>query len=212
MNGRLADLPRARARLAQMRIETDRARAHLTVTIDAVEHPSAATQLLVLEAKAAANEAVIAVTDLAMQTCGGSALHRGLGIERLFRDARAPIVMAPTSDQAQEFIGRALCGMEVLMSAPLIIGAVLYDPKVTVIWDIIRDFFDANGCPIDVVFYTNYELQVSGLLVDIWTSRGIPTRLAGRQRRSGGRCRPLRCGTPTATGSPTLYFGRTGRH
>jgi alkylation response protein AidB-like acyl-CoA dehydrogenase len=114
MNARLADLPHARARLAQMRIETDRARAHLTVTIDAVEHPSAATQLLVLEAKAAANEAVIAVTDLAMRTCGGSALHRGLGIERLFRDARAPTVMAPTGDQAQEFIGRALCGMEVL--------------------------------------------------------------------------------------------------
>jgi alkylation response protein AidB-like acyl-CoA dehydrogenase len=110
----LADFPRARARLAQMRIETDRARAHLTATIDAVEHPSAATQLLVLEAKAAANEAVIHVTDLAMRTCGGSALSRGLGIERLFRDARAPIVMAPTSDQAQEFIGRALCGMEVL--------------------------------------------------------------------------------------------------
>ena len=35
------------------------------------------------------------------------------GIERLFRDARAPIVMAPTSDVAYEFIGRALCGLEV---------------------------------------------------------------------------------------------------
>jgi alkylation response protein AidB-like acyl-CoA dehydrogenase len=114
LGAQLADLPRARARLAEMRIETDRARAHLTATIDAVEHPSPATQLLVLEAKAAANEAVIRVTDLAMRTCGGSALHRGLGIERLFRDARAPIVMAPTSDQTLEFIGRALCGMEVL--------------------------------------------------------------------------------------------------
>jgi alkylation response protein AidB-like acyl-CoA dehydrogenase len=114
MNAHLVDLPRARARLAQMRIETDRARAHLTATIYALEHPGPATQLLVLEAKAAANEAVLAVTDLAMRTCGGSALHRRLGIERLFRDARAPVVMAPTSDQAHEFIGRALCGMEVL--------------------------------------------------------------------------------------------------
>ena len=35
------------------------------------------------------------------------------GIERLFRDARAPVVMAPTSDVAYEFIGRALCGLEV---------------------------------------------------------------------------------------------------
>jgi alkylation response protein AidB-like acyl-CoA dehydrogenase len=114
LNAQLADLPRARARLAQMRIETDRARAHLVATIDAVEHPGDATQLLVLEAKAVANEAVISVTDLAMRTCGGTALHRGLPLERLFRDARAPIVMAPTSDQTQEFIGRALCGMEVL--------------------------------------------------------------------------------------------------
>jgi hypothetical protein len=31
----------------------------------------------------------------------------------MFRDARAPIVMAPTSDQAYDFIGRALCGLEV---------------------------------------------------------------------------------------------------
>jgi alkylation response protein AidB-like acyl-CoA dehydrogenase len=114
LNAQLADFPRARARLAQMRIETDRARAHLTATIDAVEQPNDTTQLLVLEAKTAANESVISVTDLAMRTCGGTALHRGLGIERLFRDARAPIVMAPTSDQSQEFIGRALCGMEVL--------------------------------------------------------------------------------------------------
>ena len=35
------------------------------------------------------------------------------GLERLYRDARAPIVMAPTTDQALDFIGRALCGMEV---------------------------------------------------------------------------------------------------
>lgn len=47
---------------------------------------------------------------------------------------------------------------------PVILGAVRYDPKVSVIWDIIRDFFDANGCPMDVVFYTNYELQNQGLL------------------------------------------------
>jgi alkylation response protein AidB-like acyl-CoA dehydrogenase len=40
-------------------------------------------------------------------------LRRAHGIERLFRDARAPIVMAPTSDVAYEFIGRALCGLEV---------------------------------------------------------------------------------------------------
>ena len=53
------------------------------------------------------------VTDLAMRTCGGAAFGARLGLERLFRDARAPIVMAPTTDQAYDFIGRALCGLEV---------------------------------------------------------------------------------------------------
>jgi alkylation response protein AidB-like acyl-CoA dehydrogenase len=114
VGGTLADQPHLRARLARMRIETDRARSHMVATLDAVEQRSTAAELLVLEAKAAANEAAVTVTDLAMRACGGSAFRRELGLERLFRDARAPIVMAPTSDQAQEFIGRALCGMEVL--------------------------------------------------------------------------------------------------
>jgi alkylation response protein AidB-like acyl-CoA dehydrogenase len=44
---------------------------------------------------------------------GGGAFAGAHGIERMYRDARAPIVMAPTTDQAHDFIGRALCGMEV---------------------------------------------------------------------------------------------------
>ena len=68
---------------------------------------------MVLEAKAAATEAAVTVTDLAMRTCGGAGFGGAHGIERMFRDARGPIVMAPTSDQAYDFIGRALCGMEV---------------------------------------------------------------------------------------------------
>ena len=109
----LAEVPVLRARLAQMRIETDRARAHLVAVLESLESPGPMTQLLVLEAKAAATEAAVVVTDLAMRACGGAALARGLGLERLFRDARAPIVMSPSTDQAHDFIGRALCGMEV---------------------------------------------------------------------------------------------------
>jgi ABC-type phosphate/phosphonate transport system substrate-binding protein len=75
---------------------------------------------------------------------------------------------------------------------PIIVGAVLYDPKVSVIWDIIRDFFEQNGCPMDVVFYTNYELQVKALLdghLDIaWNS---PLAWVDSQRRSKGRCRAI---------------------
>jgi alkylation response protein AidB-like acyl-CoA dehydrogenase len=109
----LAEVPVLRARLAQMRIETDRARAHLAAVLDALETPGPTTQLLVLEAKAAATEAAVAVTEAAMRTCGGAAFRPSLGLERLFRDARAPIVMSPSTDQAHDFIGRALCGLEV---------------------------------------------------------------------------------------------------
>jgi alkylation response protein AidB-like acyl-CoA dehydrogenase len=108
-----AAFPTVRAQVARMRIETDRARAHLGAVLDSIESPGPATQLMVLEAKTAATEAAVTVTDMAMRACGGAAFGGAHGIERLFRDARAPIVMAPTSDQANEFIGRALCGMEV---------------------------------------------------------------------------------------------------
>ena len=75
---------------------------------------------------------------------------------------------------------------------PVIVGAVLYDPKVSVIWEIIRDFFEENHCPMDVVFYTNYEMQVKALLaghLDIaWNS---PLAWLDAQRQSGGRCRAI---------------------
>jgi phosphonate transport system substrate-binding protein len=78
------------------------------------------------------------------------------------------------------------------MDQPLKVGAVLYDPKVSVIWKIIRDFFESQACPIDVAFYSTYELQVAGLLdrtLDIaWNS---PLAWLDAQRRSGGRCRAI---------------------
>jgi alkylation response protein AidB-like acyl-CoA dehydrogenase len=95
-----------------MRIETDKARAHPVSVLDSLDSPGPETQLLVLEVKAAASETAVQVTDLGMRTCGGAAFSRQVGLERFFRDARAAIVMAPTSDHAYEFIGRALCGME----------------------------------------------------------------------------------------------------
>ena len=111
LNASLADFPILRARLARMRIETDRARAHLAGVIDAVEHPRADTMPLVLGIKAAAAESALQVTDWGMQSCGGAAFSRHLPLERHFRDARAASVMAPTSDVIYEFIGRAMCGM-----------------------------------------------------------------------------------------------------
>lgn len=78
------------------------------------------------------------------------------------------------------------------MPRPLKVGAVMYDPKVSVIWEIIRDFFDAQGAPIDVAFYSTYEDQNVGLLsgaIDIaWNS---PLAWLDAQRRSGGTCRAI---------------------
>jgi len=110
----LAELPTLRARLAEMRVETDKSRAHLAAVLDSLESPGPMTQLLVLEVKGAATEAAVRVTDLAMRTCGGAAFGGAYGLERRFRDARAPIIMAPTTDQAYDIIGRALCGLELL--------------------------------------------------------------------------------------------------
>ena len=74
---------------------------------------------------------------------------------------------------------------------PIVVGAVIYDPKVTVIWGIIRDFFEQQRRPIDVVLYSNYELQVDGLakrhLEVAWNS---PLAWLDTQRRAGA-CRAI---------------------
>ena len=111
---KLSDLPNERARIASMRIETDRARAYLASTLDALENPGPSTMLHVLASKAAAAESALTVTDTAQRACGGTGFTKALGLERAFRDARAAAVMAPTNDILHEFVGRALCGMELL--------------------------------------------------------------------------------------------------
>ncbi len=73
--------------------------------------PTEQTPIYVLQSRMAALEAAVDVTDLAMKACGGAAFSRHLGIEQMFRDARAGWVMAPTVDHLQEFVGRALTGL-----------------------------------------------------------------------------------------------------
>ncbi|MCW3098982.1 MAG: phosphate/phosphite/phosphonate transporter, periplasmic binding protein [Chthonomonadaceae bacterium] len=78
------------------------------------------------------------------------------------------------------------------MQEPILVGAVVYDPKVVVIWDIIKDFFEANGCPMDYVFYSNYELQVKSLLEgNIHIAWNSPLAWLDAQRRSGSACRAI---------------------
>jgi alkylation response protein AidB-like acyl-CoA dehydrogenase len=108
----LSRLPTIRAYIARMQVKTDMVRALLADTIAALESPGETTMLRVLEVKAAAGETATEVTDLAMRVCGGAAFRKEVGVERYFRDARASTVMAPTTDQLYDFIGRALCGLD----------------------------------------------------------------------------------------------------
>ena len=107
----LRDLPNLRARLAEMFGRTEQARALLGHTLDHIESGSAAAPLYVLQTRLASLQAASDVTDLAMKTCGGAAFSKHLGLERVFRDARAGWVMAPTVDHLLEFSGRALTGL-----------------------------------------------------------------------------------------------------
>ena len=107
----LADLPTIRAYLARARIRIDMTQGLLTDTLGAIATGRADTMLRVLEIKAAAAESALEVTDLAMRVCGGAAFRKEAGIERMFRDARAANVMAPTSDVLYDFIGKAITGL-----------------------------------------------------------------------------------------------------
>ena len=104
-------LPTLRAQLATMQIETDGLSARIDDLIDHLEKPRETTMLRVLESKAAAGEVAINVTSTAMRVCGGAAFSKQLNLERLFRDAHAGAVMAPTGDVLREFIGKSLLGI-----------------------------------------------------------------------------------------------------
>jgi alkylation response protein AidB-like acyl-CoA dehydrogenase len=107
----IADLPTARAFLARMRIKTDQTKALNGDTLAAVGAGREDAMLRVLESKAAAGEAAAEVGDLAMRVCGGAAFRKDVGVERIFRDSRAALVMGPTTDVLYDFIGKAVCGL-----------------------------------------------------------------------------------------------------
>ncbi len=108
----LADSATTRNYIARMKVMADSARALLFDTVDALENGREDAVLRVLECKAAAGESSTQALDLGMRVCGGAAFRKEVGVERYFRDARAAGVMAPTTDTLLDFIGKAVCGME----------------------------------------------------------------------------------------------------
>lgn len=109
----LSELQTIRSFIAQMKIETDKTKLLVNDTAAAMIAGRPDTMLRVLQCKAAAGESAVKVTETAMRVCGGAAFRKESGIERRFRDAHAAIVMAPTSDQLYDFIGKAVCGLPV---------------------------------------------------------------------------------------------------
>jgi isovaleryl-CoA dehydrogenase len=107
----LADQPVVRQHVAHMQGVLDAASAHVADAAVALGTGRADAPLRMLQSKAIASEAALAVTDEAMRLGGGSAFRKEVGLERQLRDARAAAVMAPTTDALQDFIGRALCGL-----------------------------------------------------------------------------------------------------
>ena len=106
----LADLPTIRARLGNAKVRHMQARALLYEVAAQLELGAPEAQLGVLALKAACAEMAIEVTDAAMRVCGGAAYSKHLPLERLFRDARAASVMAPTTDLLVDFLGKTLTG------------------------------------------------------------------------------------------------------
>ncbi|WP_217924569.1 acyl-CoA dehydrogenase family protein [Miltoncostaea oceani] len=106
----LAEQPVTRSSLGAMRVRADAARALWSGALEEAESGRETAALRALEAKAAASEAAITVTDAAMRVCGGAAFRREVAVERHFRDARAAAVMAPTTEMLHDLIGRAVTG------------------------------------------------------------------------------------------------------
>jgi alkylation response protein AidB-like acyl-CoA dehydrogenase len=107
----IAELPTVRAYIARMQIQTDMCKALLADTLAAIAGGRPDATLRVLESKAATGESSAIVCDLAMRVCGGAAFRKEVGVERIFRDSRASLVMGPTTDVLYDFIGKAVCGL-----------------------------------------------------------------------------------------------------
>lgn len=43
------------------------------------------------------------------------------------------------------------------------VGAVVYDPRVTIIWEMIENYYKESGFPIKAVYFKDYKLQVDAL-------------------------------------------------
>ena len=107
----LSQIPRVQYLVAEMAIELRSIRAYLHETIRKATAGEPDAMLDILAVKTKASESCLAVVSRAMTLGGGAAFGRRGGLERIFRDAQAAAVMAPSSDVLKDFIGKAALGL-----------------------------------------------------------------------------------------------------
>jgi isovaleryl-CoA dehydrogenase len=110
----LAEQPAQRGHYAELRTLADQTRAFLQDTLAALGAGREDATLRVLQVKAVAAENASVIADGVMRLCGGSAFRKELGVERLFRDALAARVMAPTTEALRDFVGRVSLGQPLM--------------------------------------------------------------------------------------------------
>jgi alkylation response protein AidB-like acyl-CoA dehydrogenase len=107
----LASVPRVQFLVAEITLAVNSGQAFLRETIRKALAGDPAAMLDVLGVKVAAADACLDAVSRAMTLGGGWAFGRRGGLERIFRDAQAAAVMAPSSDVLKDFIGKASLGL-----------------------------------------------------------------------------------------------------
>lgn len=107
----IAEFPSTQHHVAEMGMKVDAARLLLERAAAATEEDPRERARWLNLSKAASAEAAIAVTDLAIRTCGGRSLLKHHPLERYLRDARAGVIMPPHVDQCMEVVARYHLGL-----------------------------------------------------------------------------------------------------
>ncbi len=107
----LASIPRVQFLVAEITLAVNSGEAYVRETIRKAMAADPAAMLDVLGVKVVAADACLAAVSRAMTLGGGWAFGRRGGLERIFRDAQAAAVMAPSSDILKDFIGKASLGL-----------------------------------------------------------------------------------------------------
>lgn len=107
----LASIPRVQLLVAEIALAVNSGQAFLRETIRKVLAADPTAMLDILGVKVVAADACLAAVSRAMTLGGGWAFGTRGGLERIFRDAQAAAVMAPSNDVLKDFIGKATLGL-----------------------------------------------------------------------------------------------------